>query len=299
VTEPVLPNLESIYEVNDKGWQQLQGSSTILPSAALRLLVLINGKLTLGQIAKHLTDVPEASLGKLAIYLEQQGFIQQAKVGEPTKTTAFDVLDFFSGRSTSKTASPDTDPDSARKLLEDTQNFTAMLKSQGYAVRIARQVGETVEAASGGVYSVLFIDDTPTLTGVVCKYLELEGFVARRAGNRDEILAELRKVPSPDLILLDVGLPDISGFDVLASVRRHPVLKHIPIIMVTGMATREDVMRALVVGANGYITKPFEFESLMASIKAVLGLELPSQPQTDPPSTAQHALSDGAKDKGP
>jgi len=99
VNEPVLPSAETIYEVNDKGWQQLQGSSTMLPSAALRFLVLVNGKLSLGQIATHLKDVPEARLGKIALDLEQKGYIQQVKAGEPGKAAAFDVLDFFSGRS--------------------------------------------------------------------------------------------------------------------------------------------------------------------------------------------------------
>ena len=279
MTEPVLPSLETIYEVNDKGWQQLQGSSTVLPSAALRLLVLVDGKRTLEQLAKHLTDVPEEKLGKLALYLEQQGHIQQVKVGAPHKAAAFDVIDFYSGQSTSKAASVGGDPASTRKLLEDTNDFTATLKSQGYAVRIARQVGETVKPASGGRYSVLLVEDAPTLMSAVCKFLELEGFAPRRAGKRDEVVAELRKVPPPDLILLDAELPDVSGFDILASVRRHPALKHIPIIMVTGKATREGVMQALAAGANGYITKPFEFESLIGSVKAVLGIGINPQPE--------------------
>ena len=248
----------------------------MLPSAALSLLVLINGKLSLEQISHHLKSLPEAKLAKLALFLEQKGYIQAIKVGEPAKAAAYDVLDFFSGRSTSSNAGGDQD--SARRLQEEAQEFTALLKSQGYAVRIARQVGEAAKPASGGAYSVLVVEDTPTLLTVVCKFLEMEGFVPRRASSREEIVAELRKSPCPDLILLDVGLPDISGFDILQRVRGHPALKHIPIVMVTGKATREDVMRALAAGANGYITKPFEFESLMTAIKAVLGLELPPKP---------------------
>jgi DNA-binding response OmpR family regulator len=76
----------------------------------------------------------------------------------------------------------------------------------------------------------------------------------------------------PDLILLDVMLPGESGFDILRRLRAHPVLKQIPIIMVTAVSAREDVMRALAADANGYITKPFKFDVLMKSIKAVLGI---------------------------
>ena len=281
MSEPILPGIETVYEVNDKGWQQLQGSSTALLGEALRLLVLINGKLSLRQIETHLKDVPEAKLRKIALDLEQKGYIQPVKAGEPGKVAAFDVIDFFSGRSVnSKARGPQSDQDEARKLEAEALSFTALLKSQGYAVRIARQVGETVKPASGGAYSVLFVEDVPTLASAVCKFLELEGFVPHRAGNRNEVVTELRKVPSPDLILLDVGLPDISGFEILERVRSHAALKHIPIIMVTGKATREDVMRALAAGANGYITKPFEFEALTNSIRAVLGIGLEPPPES-------------------
>jgi len=258
----------------------LQGSSTMLPNAALRFLVLVNGKLSLQQIGTHLKDVSEEKLCRLAFNLEHKGYVQPVIAGAPVKAGAFDVLDFFSGQSVdAKASGTPTDPDQARKLEAEAQSFTALLKSQGYAVRIARQVGETAKPASGGAYSVLFVDDAPTLASAVCKFLELEGFLPLRAGNREEVVAQLRKSPSPDLILLDVGLPDISGFDILQRVRSHPALKHIPIIMVTGNATREDVMHALGAGANGYITKPFEFDSLISSIKAVLGIGLAPQPK--------------------
>ncbi len=280
VSAPILPSVETIYEVNANGWQQLQGSSTMLPGAALSLLVLINGKLSLGQIASHLKHLPEQRLYKLASILEQQGFIQQVKPGEPAKVGAYEMLDFFSSGSVgSKAAGSQADRDQTRKLEEDAQEFTALLKSQGYAVRIARQVGETVKSASGGAYSVLFIEDTRSLSSAVCKVLEMEGFVPRHAENRKEVMTELRKIPLPDLILLDVILPDVNGFDILESMRKHPALKHIPIIMVTSKSTREDVMRALAAGANGYITKPLEFESLLTSIKAVLGIGLEPKPQ--------------------
>jgi two-component system OmpR family response regulator len=278
LSEPALPGIEAVYEVNERGWQQLQGSSTMLPGAALSLLVLINGKLSLAQIATHLKDLPEEKLRKMAFYLEQKGFIQPVKTGEPAKAGAFDVIDFFAGQSSApKAGGAESDEDAARRLREEAKSFTAMLQLRGYAVRIARQVGETVRPASGDAYSVLYVDDTPTLTSAVCKFLELEGFVPHRAANREQVVAELRRAPPPDLILLDVDLPDISGFDILLRVRGHPALKHMPIIMVTGKTTREDVMRALVAGANGYITKPFEMDALMNAIKAVLGLGLPDK----------------------
>jgi DNA-binding response OmpR family regulator len=93
----------------------------------------------------------------------------------------------------------------------------------------------------------------------------------RVAGNRQQVLDEFRKPPVPDLVLLDVVLPDINGFEVLASLRRHPSFRQVPVIMLTGKATREAVLQGLAGGADGYVTKPFEPEALMNAVHTVLG----------------------------
>ncbi|MDH4191878.1 MAG: response regulator, partial [Betaproteobacteria bacterium] len=86
------------------------------------------------------------------------------------------------------------------------------------------------------------------------------------------ILAAFREPPRPDLVLLDVTLPDADGFDVLAKMRLHPALKTVPVIMVTAIATREAVIKGILRGADGYITKPFEVDVLLKAVRTVLGL---------------------------
>ena len=100
----------------------------------------------------------------------------------------------------------------------------------------------------------------------------MEGFEPRMAGNRVEIVAALQVSPLPDVVLLDVNLPDTNGFDILARVRQHPTLKSMRIIMLTSQASREDVMRGMVGGADGYITKPFDNDILIRAVRSVLGL---------------------------
>ncbi|MGC2519185.1 MAG: response regulator [Burkholderiales bacterium] len=269
---PPAPHTETRYVVSETGRQQLKGSSTTLSAAALRFLVLADGKLSFGQIARHLKDVPQALLARIVIDLQQKGFLQPVKSAETGDSADLGALDFSSYQPPDQaTAREQRDEDFALRLQE-AQGFTAMLKQQGYVVRIARQARSPAKPASGGAYSVLVVEDDPTLSAAVRKFLELEGFVPRVAANRDEVAAELRKPPLPDLILLDVMLSGASGFDILQRVRSHPMLKQIPIIMVTAMTAREDVMRALAADASGYITKPFKFDALMKSIKAVLGL---------------------------
>ncbi len=92
------------------------------------------------------------------------------------------------------------------------------------------------------------------------------------ASNRAEVIAEFQRPPLPDLVLLDVVLPDADGFDILIRMRQHPVLKSVPVMMLTAKATREAVLKGLAGGADGYITKPFEADGLIKAIKSVLGL---------------------------
>jgi two-component system, OmpR family, response regulator len=278
LNEPVLPTLDTVYEVSANGWQQLQRSSTVLPPGTLGFLMLLNGELSLAHVAKQLKDMPEPALRALAMGLEQKGYIRPVKITDSARARASDAIDFLPDWPLEPSQDlAESDPDDARNIEVEAEGFAVMLTKQGYAVRIAPRAARTVQPVSGKVYSALFVDDTPGLAGIVGRFLELEGFVPRHAANRDEIAAELRRAPPPDVILLDVGLPDVDGFTVLRRVRQDTALMHIPVIMVTGNTSRQDIMRALSGGADGYITKPFEFNALLNSIGEVLGLQPPAR----------------------
>lgn len=269
---PPSPNPETVYEVSETGRQQLKGGSTSLFADALRFLVLADGKLNFGQIAKSLADVPEAILGRIVFELQQKGFMQPVKSAEPANSVDLSSLDFSSYMPPDPASVSERRDEEFALRMQEAQRYMALMKEQGYAVRIARQARSAAKPSSGGAYSVLVVEDDPALSATMRKFLELERFVPRVAANRDEVVAELRKPPLPDLILLDVTLPGASGFDILQRLRGHPILKQIPIIMVTAMSAREDVMRALAADASGYITKPFTLDVLMKGIKAVLGI---------------------------
>ena len=116
------------------------------------------------------------------------------------------------------------------------------------------------------------VDDDPNVTTLVGRLLEDAGFAIRTAADRDQTVAALREPPLPDVVILDVMLPDVNGFDILKRMKAHPALKVIPVIMLTGEAKRESVVRGLGGGADGYITKPFERDALLEGVKAVLGI---------------------------
>ena len=158
------------------------------------------------------------------------------------------------------------------KFRDEAEKGLQSIDRAGYYVSVAQQASAKKAPNNGTRYSVLLVEDNAPFITAVKMLLKLEGYEARIASTRDEIVAALRGPSLPDAILLDVNLPGTDGFSILARMRQHPTLRAIPVIMLTAQASRGDVLRALSGGANGYITKPFEHEALMKSLRAVLGV---------------------------
>ena len=149
----------------------------------------------------------------------------------------------------------------------------AKLQKAGYYINIVRPASHVPPLAPGEKRTVLCIDDDVPLLRILERKLSLDGYAVRTASDRPAIIAELKRQPSPHLILLDVGLPGISGFDLLKKVRNHPNLSKIPVIMLTGHVAPEDVLQGMSSGADGYVSKPFQFDALAVAIKTVLGMQ--------------------------
>ena len=113
---------------------------------------------------------------------------------------------------------------------------------------------------------ILIVDDDPNIAHLVQLYLEKEGFEVKVSMRGDDALAEFRKLP-PDLMLLDVMLPGMDGTQVLRQVRKS---SSIPIIMLTARDEVFDKVLGLELGADDYVTKPFDTKELVARVKAVL-----------------------------
>jgi len=80
---------------------------------------------------------------------------------------------------------------------------------------------------------------------------------------------DVEKFPRPGLILLDIGLPKVSGLEVLEIIKKDPKLKTIPIIMLTTSEREEEIMRSCLSGANSYVTKPVGFEDFAKKVKEI------------------------------
>ncbi len=255
-------NPTDVFVLTEKGLNELQGARTSLSREVLEVLILVDGHGTVADIACHVRSVKPDALEKVFLGLFESGLVQYAAHTDPE---SLDFSNFFS-------VTADPTPGAIESAGNEVALGTTSLQKQGYYVRIARSAASRRNPKAGDKLTVLIIEDEPNLGKLLKTYLSMEGFDARLAANRAEIIIELRRPPRPDLVLLDVMLPDADGFDILAAIRKHPVLSEVPTVMLTAKATREAVLKGLAGGADGYITKPFEVDALMLAVKAVLGL---------------------------
>ena len=123
----------------------------------------------------------------------------------------------------------------------------------------------TAPAVQQAQYKIACIDDSPTVLQAISTFLN-DSSVSVMMIN-DPVKALMQVVRSkPDMILLDVGMPNLDGYELCSLLRRHPNFKQIPIIMVTGHTGFIDRAKAKIAGASGYLTKPFTQSELVKTV---------------------------------
>jgi CheY-like chemotaxis protein len=256
---------EDVLKLTGAGEQELRGAGTALGTLELEMLVLVDGQSSVAQIIERKPGIPAVAAQAALRNLWQKKLVESQR--DATPSDQIDIGDFLKTGAfyvSTQNATPQQQKEAA--------DGVSTLQQQGYYVRIARRAAAEHKAAGGGRLHAMIVEDEPHLSKLLRTFLSIEGFETRTAANRGEIVEALRQSPIPDLVLLDVMLPDADGFDVLAKLRQHPALKGMAIVMLTAKATREAVLKGLAGGADGYVTKPFEMEALMQAVHAVLGL---------------------------
>jgi CheY-like chemotaxis protein len=117
---------------------------------------------------------------------------------------------------------------------------------------------------------VLIVDDNPDSTTIMRGILEPRGFEVRTVTSGKAAL-ELIKGDPPDLVLLDVMMPEMSGFEVLQRIKEDVNTGRLPVILVTAKTRDDDVLSGYSYGADYYITKPFTAKQLLYGVELVLG----------------------------
>lgn len=137
----------------------------------------------------------------------------------------------------------------------------------------ADQLAEALDVADASEGGVLLVDDNEQNLELLHAYLEDLGCEIRTARTGADALGEIER-RQPDLILLDVMMPQMSGFQVCAKIKSDPATRDIPIVMVTALNEISDVERAVESGADDFLTKPVHKIELVTRVRSLMKVRL-------------------------
>jgi adenylate cyclase len=128
---------------------------------------------------------------------------------------------------------------------------------------------ETAQSALASTTRILIVDDTPTNAKLLEDLLAFHGYEVEVASSGEEALEAIRQ-RMPGLVLLDVLMPGLSGYDVCRAIRADPALAMLPVVMVTALEAREELVKGLDAGADDFLSKPINPPELLARVRSLL-----------------------------
>jgi CheY-like chemotaxis protein len=154
--------------------------------------------------------------------------------------------------------------------LAPAENPLEQLERSGHPAGAAGTLVEKKDAPPEKTAALLYIEDNLANLSLIETILSERPEIALLSALQGRLGLDLAEKHCPDLILLDLHLPDMSGDEVLAQLRRNPETRNIPVVIVSADATPGSVERLLRAGAKGYLTKPLDVEQFLDTIDEVL-----------------------------
>jgi two-component system OmpR family response regulator len=258
-----LAEKERVFRVTPAGRKAWETQDVAVPAEYRRMLWMMDFHGHASVIDDLMRRYPKHMLDDWLAEMEELRLIEEAQVRESE-----DTHPSFSAHDADQTITMDL----ARLREESESAGTALARTGAYvaADRVSlRPAGH--KAPSDTV--VLIVEDDPDQLALADLRVSMAGYKVRVAKSVNTYLQSMLDEGAPDLLLLDVMLPDGNGFDVLAKIRRHPVLCSLPVVLLTAKDEAGDIGKGLLLGADGYVTKPYTKNILTDVIRRVLKLD--------------------------
>ncbi len=243
-----------IFRVTDAGRAAWESEDVSVPSDYRRVLWAIDFQGS-GQLEALKRLFPEQHLSACLSELEELGLIERMHVADISITLmgGFNLASANSAIGTS-------DLMSARDALSTHGAYLAEDRL-GTRQRTQKAPADT---------TILIVEDDPDQLALADVRVALAGYAVRVANSQAALLRSMAKDGKPDLLLLDVILPDGDGFDILQKLRRLESFKNLPIVLLTIKGHPDEIAKGLALGADGYITKPYSKNTLAKVISRIL-----------------------------
>ena len=257
---------DTIFRRTETGERAMRGQAGQIAPELIRVLALVSGETHFDLIKKRAIRMPEADLRAALDRLTAGGYLSANEAGQEHD------LD-FTAHFDKPLDAPALSEDEQRRIVMAATDGHDVLTKTGSFLQLTSSASMTALGKSWTDITILIIEDDEIQARFAQNIIMKAGFKQRHAATREEIIAELNKSPLPDCVLLDIELPGTNGFDVLARMRHHPRLKPVPVIMLTAMASQQDVFKGLSLGASAYVAKPYKKQTLVDTIVKTLGLK--------------------------
>jgi CheY-like chemotaxis protein len=252
---------ERIYRLTASGRDAWESQDAAVPADYRRLLWLMDFHGHAGLMSELMASYPRHVLEEWLAEMEELGLIEQVPAQEKAEQ------DFALPRSDQTLAL-----DQAH-LQHEAQAAGASLARSGAYLALDRLKYRRVVRKAAGETEILVVEDDPDQLALADLRLTMAGYRVRVATSVNAFLQTMFDEGAPDLLLLDVDLPDGDGFEVLARMRRHKALSALPIIMLTVKSDPADIGKGLALGADGYVTKPYTKSLLAEVVRKILKQE--------------------------
>lgn len=253
-----------IYFLTAAGAGALKSAGSALEKHHRRILQLIDGDTHVDVICGWLRHYSNEQLTYWLEQLEKMGLI-----GTKTADETHD-LDFTGEFPAIKTLDAGLTDTEVLQVDAATLDAGVALKARGAYLAEERLKNRAPLKKLAGEITILIVEDDPDQAALAERRLGLAGYKIRVANSHRGFIDNLRAQGVPDLVFLDVELPDGDGFDILAYMRRHQSLALLPVIMLTAKNEPADIRKGLLLGADGYIPKPYSKSLLSQAVRQVL-----------------------------
>ena len=173
----------------------------------------------------------------------------------------------FPGEEQSGSGDRDSDTDSDLQLYTQPTEGTLLEKAQEFHEASSQTPGVRSRRSAGSDNPwVMLVEDDAVLSGFLVHLLKRRGFEVHHAEDGLQAEKMLDEIPPPQLVILDIMLPFVDGFELIEKIRDRDLWKDVPIMMLTSKTQEHDIVRALDNGANDYVVKPFQSQELIARV---------------------------------
>lgn len=249
------------YRLTQAGRDTWESQDASMPADYRRILWLMDFQGQAGVLRDHLRRYPRELLDEWLSEMEELGLIETAPEGQANERD-------FSSRGADQTLAL-----GQGRLQHDAATVSASLARTGAYLAADRLSHRPTPQKAPADTVVLIVEDDPDQLALADLRVTMAGYKVRVAASVNAFLQTMLDHGAPDLLLLDVELPDGDGFEVLAKMRRHQALGWLPIVMLTARSDAADIGKGLILGADGYVTKPYSKNILADVIRRVLKQE--------------------------